>query len=51
MRSLDENQKVTRAYDAACTPEFYVFDSDLTLGGKPWEGIQKPGLGCGIKWK
>ena len=24
---------------------------DLTLAGKPWQGIQKPGIGCGIKWK
>ncbi len=27
----DENQEVARAYDAACTPDFYVFDSDLKL--------------------
>lgn len=27
----DENQDVARAYDAACTPDFYVFDGDLTL--------------------
>jgi peroxiredoxin len=77
----DENQEVAKAYDAACTPEFYVFDGnlaltyhgqmddsrpsshtpvtgidlagalDLTLDGKPVEGIQKPGIGCGIKWK
>jgi thiol-disulfide isomerase/thioredoxin len=77
----DETQQVARAYDAACTPEFYVFDAnlelfyhgqmddarpssplpvtgtdlsgalDLVLEGKPFEGIQKPGIGCGIKWK
>jgi thiol-disulfide isomerase/thioredoxin len=77
---FDERQEVARAYDAACTPEFYVFDKDLllvyhgqmddsrpstgipvtgkdlalaldlTLAGKPFEGLQKPGIGCGIKW-
>jgi len=25
----DETQNVTKAYDAACTPDFYLFDSDL----------------------
>ena len=78
---FDESQEVARAYDAACTPEFYVFDRnlslvyhgqmddsrpssgvpvtgkdlalalDLTLAGKPYQGIQKPGIGCGIKWR
>ena len=27
----DESQNVARAYDAACTPDFYVFDRDLKL--------------------
>jgi len=27
----DESQSVARAYDAACTPDFYVFDEDLQL--------------------
>jgi thiol-disulfide isomerase/thioredoxin len=27
----DETQEVTRAYDAACTPDFYIFDQDLKL--------------------
>ena len=27
----DESQNVARAYDAACTPDFYVFDADLKL--------------------
>lgn len=25
----DETQEVARAYDAACTPDFYIFDADL----------------------
>ncbi len=27
----DETQKVAKAYNAACTPDFYLFDSDLLL--------------------
>ncbi|MFD0963811.1 thioredoxin family protein [Pseudofulvibacter geojedonensis] len=27
----DESQEVAKAYDAACTPDFYLFDSDLML--------------------
>lgn len=28
---FDEKQDVAKAYDAACTPEFYVFDKDMLL--------------------
>jgi hypothetical protein len=27
----DESQQVARAFDAACTPEFYLFDTSHTL--------------------
>jgi thiol-disulfide isomerase/thioredoxin len=27
----DENQNVAKAYDAACTPDFYVFDHEMKL--------------------
>lgn len=27
----DETQKVAKAYQAACTPDFYIFDGDLNL--------------------
>ncbi len=27
----DESQEVAQAYEAACTPDFYVFDADRTL--------------------
>jgi peroxiredoxin len=77
----DETQEVARAYDAACTPDFFLFDDDLKLvyrgqfddsrpaNGVPVTGrdlrsamdalltgesvhpIQKPSLGCNIKWK
>ena len=27
----DESQEVAKAYDAACTPDFYIFDGDMKL--------------------
>jgi peroxiredoxin len=46
----DESQNVARAYDAACTPDFYVFDGDkkLTYRGRiddsrPTNGIPTSG--------
>ncbi len=27
----DETQKIAKAYDAACTPDFYLFDAELKL--------------------
>ena len=77
----DESQAVAKAYDAACTPDFYFFDDKLDLiyrgqmddsrpgnnkeitgedlviafenllAGQPQEELQKPSLGCNIKWK
>ncbi|WP_067150635.1 thioredoxin family protein [Pseudotamlana agarivorans] len=77
----DESQAVAKAYDAACTPDLYVFDKNLSLvyrgqlddsrpgngkpvtgadlklaldcllSGKENEAIQKPSIGCNIKWK
>ncbi len=28
---LDETQKIARAYDAACTPDFFLYDANLKL--------------------
>jgi len=77
----DESQETAKAYDAACTPDIYLFDSDLKLiyrgqldDSRPGNGIkvtgqdlrlaldcllekkandkiQKPSIGCNIKWK
>ncbi|MED4452203.1 thioredoxin family protein [Metabacillus fastidiosus] len=77
----DETQEVAKAYDAACTPDFYIFDGDLKcvyrgqlddsrpgnekpvtgesiraaldalLHNEPVSDVQKPSLGCNIKWK
>ncbi len=77
----DETQETAKAYKAACTPDFYIYDKKLTLvyrgqfdDSRPNNGIsptgadiisvldsilkkqiipeiQKPSIGCNIKWK
>lgn len=77
----DESQDVAKAYDAACTPDFYLFNTEMSLvyrgqmdnsrpknnipvtgndlraaldallTGTPIDSLQKPSLGCNIKWK
>ncbi len=77
----DETQDIAKKYDAACTPDFYLFNADLNLvyrgqldDSRPGNGIpltgadlrnamdalitgvsinelQKPSIGCNIKWK
>lgn len=77
---FDESQFVAKAYQAACTPEFYLFgpdkrlvyrgqldDSrpgnglpvtgkdlrealDAVLAGRAVSPLQKPSIGCSIKW-
>jgi len=77
----DETQNVARAYDAVCTPDFYVFNGiteliyhgqlddsrakghlpltgkdlrhtlDCVLSGEEVHSIQRPSIGCSIKWK
>lgn len=46
----DESQEVARAYDAACTPDFYVFDAHLKAvyhgqldGSRPGNGLPVTG--------
>lgn len=46
----DESQEVARAYDAACTPDFFLFDSGGTLvyrgqldGSRPSNGVPVTG--------
>lgn len=78
---IDESQEIAKIYEAACTPDFYLFDNDdkLVYRGQlddsrpgnniPTSGsdlrnaidsilynrsmnqIQKPSMGCNIKWK
>ncbi|MGD8174593.1 thioredoxin family protein [Marinimicrobium sp. ARAG 43.8] len=78
----DESQNVAKSFDAACTPDFFLFDrnqrlvyrgqlddsrpgSDIPVTGAdllaaaeqvsrgeaPPTDVQKPSLGCNIKWK
>jgi len=78
---FDEDQSVALSYQAACTPDFFLFDSsfalfyrgqlddsrpgndlavdgshlvhaiELLLSASPPPEIQKPSLGCNLKWK
>ncbi|HEY3387688.1 MAG TPA: thioredoxin family protein [Saprospiraceae bacterium] len=41
----DESQNVARAYDAACTPDLYVFDKDLKLAYRGRLDDSKPSNG------
>ena len=77
----DESQEIAKAYDAACTPDFNVFNEklecvyrgqldesrpgneakidgkdlrlalDYVLDLKEIDFLQKPSIGCNIKWK
>jgi len=39
----DETQEIAKAYDAACTPDFYVFDKDLKLAYRGQFDDSRPG--------
>lgn len=41
----DESQEVAKAYDAACTPDFYVFDGDLKLAYRGRIDDSRPNAG------
>lgn len=41
----DKTQEVARAYDAACTPDFYLFDKDLKLVYRGQLDDSRPGNG------
>jgi peroxiredoxin len=77
----DETQAVAKAYTAACTPDFFLFDRqrklvyrgqlddsrpgnqmpvtgkdvraaiEAVLADQPINPVQKPSIGCNIKWK
>ena len=77
----DESQEAAKAYRAACTPDFFLFDAarrlvyrgqmdgsrksndvpvtgvdlrkalDAVLSGHPVDDVQRPSLGCNIKWR
>ncbi len=77
----DETQETAKAFDAACTPDFFIYDKNLKLvyrgqlddsrpvngipvtgkdmrkaldalvNNEPVSAVQKPSIGCNIKWK
>jgi peroxiredoxin len=77
----DATQEVAKAYTAACTPDFFLFNRarrlayrgqldssrpksgvpvtgrdlraaiDALLADRPIDAVQRPSVGCGIKWK
>jgi len=44
----DETQAVAKAYDAACTPDFYLFDSNLKLTYRGQFDDSRPGNGLPV---
>jgi peroxiredoxin len=47
----DEGQDVARAYDAACTPDFFVFDGELRLVYRGQLDDSRPGSGKPVTGK
>ena len=52
---LDETQEVARSYNAACTPDFFLFDAELKLvyrgqldGSRPRRGDSGPSSGVDV---
>ncbi len=48
---FDESQNVARAFDAACTPDFYIFDKDLRLAYRGRLDDSKPSNGIPLSGK
>lgn len=44
----DETQSVARAYDAACTPDFFLFDKDFRLVYRGQYDSSRPGSGVPV---
>ncbi len=44
----DESQSVARAYDAACTPDFYLFGADMRLVYRGRMDASTPGNGVAV---
>ena len=42
---FDESQEIARAYDAACTPDFFIYDNDLNLVYRGQMDDSRPGNG------
>ncbi|NVJ45623.1 MAG: thioredoxin family protein [Cytophagia bacterium] len=47
----DETQAIAKAYDAACTPDFYVFDADMKCAYRGQLDSSRPGNGVPVTGK
>lgn len=47
----DESQEVARAYDAACTPDFFLFDGDMELAYRGRLDESRPNSGLPVTGK
>lgn len=47
----DKHQEVAKAYDAACTPDFYIFDGNLELYYRGRLDESRPGNGIALDGK
>ena len=47
----DESQEVAKAYNAACTPDFFLFDADLRLVYRGQFDSSRPGSGIPVTGK
>ncbi len=45
---FDETQEIAKAYDAACTPDFYLFDAELKLIYRGQLDNSRPGNGIPV---
>ncbi|MBI5324080.1 MAG: thioredoxin family protein [Ignavibacteriae bacterium] len=45
---FDESQGIAKAYKAACTPDFYIFDKDLNLVYRGQFDYSRPGNGIPV---
>jgi len=48
---FDADQSIAKAYDAACTPDFYVFDSNLELTYRGQLDDSRPGNNIPVSGK
>lgn len=47
----DKSQDIAKAYDAACTPDFYLFDANLKLSYRGQLDDSRPGNGLPVSGK
>ena len=48
---FDETQEVAKSYDAACTPDFFIYDKDLKCVYRGQMDDSRPGNGIPVSGK